>query len=179
VRAFEAREAQASLEMQRAARDVAWVNERLVELLAEKGVERGEVDEFLRKSKEGGAAVDEDRRTRAGISDDAGNRVLIAPVRDVECQGAEDGHDSHINEDVNICDAPSKFQPQPKGSGTIGIATDGSRALTTSCDDAASIIAGFQGHGDVSHARNVLGCGDATDCHVKNTRLFQLMDEVG
>ncbi|KAI1497459.1 hypothetical protein F5X99DRAFT_362464 [Biscogniauxia marginata] len=56
--------------------------------------------------------------------------------------------------------------------------TDGaSHSFLTSCDTAASIIADLQGHGDAIQAREVLGCGSKKKCHVKNTRLFQLIDE--
>lgn len=50
-------------------------------------------------------------------------------------------------------------------------------AHVTPCDAAANIIAELHGHGDTAEARGLLGCKDSRNCHVKNTRLFQLMVE--
>lgn len=47
----------------------------------------------------------------------------------------------------------------------------------TSCEDAASIIASMRGHADREQVREELGCGTIRDCAVKNTTLFQLMDQ--
>ncbi|KAE9966363.1 hypothetical protein BLS_007056 [Venturia inaequalis] len=47
----------------------------------------------------------------------------------------------------------------------------------TSCEDAASIIASMRGHADREQVREELGCGAKRDCAVKNTTLFQLMDQ--
>ncbi|KAI0450647.1 hypothetical protein F5B21DRAFT_417282 [Xylaria acuta] len=205
VRDFENREVQATLAMQRAAREVAWVNERLMELLAARGVPRDEVDGFLRRAGEdGGGAMwryapldahpgSASRGGYFGVAN-AGSLRIVVPVG---CEGTGDGGegggehernaagpgmdigisphavDGHCSMN-NVCDGVSQT-PKP-GAGN---ADEGPLALVTSCDDAAGIIADFQGHGDVSHARDVLGCGDAANCHVKNTRLFQLMDEAG
>ncbi|KAI1817917.1 hypothetical protein GGS20DRAFT_581907 [Poronia punctata] len=59
VRAFEERGVSATLEMQRAAREVEWVNRRLVELLGSKGVGEAEVREFLIMMKRKGKEEDE------------------------------------------------------------------------------------------------------------------------
>ncbi|KAI0534027.1 hypothetical protein GGR58DRAFT_484397 [Xylaria digitata] len=185
VREFEAREVRATVEMQRAAHEVAWSNERLVELLAARGVSRAQVDEFLRRCKEErdrGAAVEKAVIPNPGISLDAANaRTELTECEDVENRNyaCTDGqmHDTDAGmgtavdgHGIDLCGGTPKRSPD---------ADAGPRALITPCDAAASIIAGFQGHGDVSHARTVLGCGNVTNCHVKNTRLFQLMDEAG
>ncbi|TLD21637.1 bZIP transcription factor-like protein [Venturia nashicola] len=47
----------------------------------------------------------------------------------------------------------------------------------TSCEDAASIIAGMRGHADREQVREELGCGGRRNCAVKNMTLFQLMDQ--
>lgn len=47
----------------------------------------------------------------------------------------------------------------------------------TSCEDAASIIASMRGHTNRDQVREELGCGAKRDCNVKNTTLFQLMDQ--
>ncbi|KAI2629406.1 hypothetical protein GGS21DRAFT_223147 [Xylaria nigripes] len=177
VRGFEEEGVRATVEMQRAAREVAWVNARLMELLAAKGVARGEVDAFLRRAGEGvgwglretpsscGAALE---ALLAGAEADE-RRCRVDDGRDFDVGAGAAGH--MVNEPfIRVCDGVSEMPRQR-------LVAEGSSALVTSCQDAASIIADFQGHGDVLRVRNVLGCGDATDCHVKNTRLFQLMDE--
>ncbi|KAI1133084.1 hypothetical protein F5Y10DRAFT_229292 [Nemania abortiva] len=197
VRELENRGAQATLEMQRAAREVAWVNERLIELLTARGVSREEVDGFLRRRGTGG-----DPETTAGRRASGPRRASSSDVTPVEMVGVpvnnrEESADEQNRARVSITTANG---PNPDIDAATGTDTshssrvvnrddadadadadadEGFRALVTSCDDAASIIADFQGHGDVSHARKALGCGDATNCHVKNTRLFQLMDETG
>lgn len=225
MRDFEQREVRASVEMQRAAREVAWVNERLIELLAARGVARGEVDEFLRRRKEetdsrvttfgnyarspspvsgscrgsrggsitrvvlvagaeaSGPEIGARDGTRTGTGDTRGKSCVSSCGTDGQNidvdtsmeAGMSAGMDTpgraKSDDDRHVCDGMSRT---PKRCADTD---EGSSALLTSCDDAASIIARFQGHGDVSYARETLGCGDATNCHVKNTRLFQLMDE--
>ncbi|KAI0183996.1 hypothetical protein EV127DRAFT_486602 [Xylaria flabelliformis] len=178
VRDFESREVQATQAMQRAAQEVAWVNERLMELLAAKGVAREEVDEFLRREADAPRDVDQGSRAR-------GASFRIEDVGGA-CQGVENrkGSTTHGGDvaDAGIgisTAAVDEHRMNVSSSKPTSVVDKGSSAHVTSCDDAASIIAEFHGHGDVSHARSVLGCGDAARCHVKNTRLFQLMDEAG
>jgi len=195
--------------MQRAAREVAWVNERLLELLASKGVERGEVDEYLTKARKRAERVKrEDMVASTDIDDESeaqspcggttdtqraalmhGDRGKVrlrppAPTSSMPVQGMpetpvhEDGvgdgeavENNNNNNNNKLIISTSTFTT------TRGVKIHPPPALVTSCDDAANIIADFQGHGDPLRARSALGCGDATDCHVKNTTLFQLMDE--
>jgi hypothetical protein len=258
VRNFEAGEIRATLEMQRAAREVAWVNERLLELLALKGVGRGEVDTYLSKTRKGvEGANGEDQATSTNVDDEpeaqflrggtAGlqraallygdcerlrlcppARTLPSPSMPVQATSQTPVYDDHgivvvgnceaaaVNENENeeqdftnrlvhanggnICppgsskmattrrqtrnttEATGNNQEITSTSTSIctaapGVTLHSPPALVTSCDDAANIIADFQGHGDPLRARSALGCGDSTDCHVKNTTLFQLMDE--
>lgn len=225
MRDYEQREVRASVEMQRAAREVAWVNERLVELLAARGVTRGEVDEFLRRRKEerdrGGAFEDYARsanqdpesfqRSRGGVTRavlvagaEASDPAIVASegvskgIGDARGRGRVSGSgiegrdiDTDTSTSTEVGMSVDMSTSGPAESGDVkhvcdGTSTtpkpcshinEGSRALLTSCDDAANIIAQLQGHGDVLHARETLGCGDSPNCHIKNTRLFQLMDE--
>lgn len=51
----------------------------------------------------------------------------------------------------------------------------------THCDEAVAILIELRearGEMDAAQARAALGCGGRTDCVVKNTRLFQLMDDL-
>jgi hypothetical protein len=51
--------------------------------------------------------------------------------------------------------------------------------LEMSCENAARILAELQGYGDSAELRSRLGCKESTDCRVKNTKLLQVMDELG
>ncbi|KAI0508480.1 hypothetical protein F5B22DRAFT_620714 [Xylaria bambusicola] len=152
VRDYESREMRATLEMQAVAREVAWTNERLRELLRMKGVGREEVDGFLRGCREEG---------------DEGAVCMVSRE--------EAGRDNSSGEEEEEGKKAVRDIVREEGLATVD---DAERALSTSCEAAASIIAGFQGHGDVSRVKEAL-CGDGEDvarCHVKNTRLFQLME---
>ncbi|KAI0490034.1 hypothetical protein F4859DRAFT_509610 [Xylaria cf. heliscus] len=197
VREFEGREVRASLAMQRAAREVAWVNARLMEMLAEKGVARGEVEEFLRRAGgDGRGGVDCGFVARGGsfgvgsVGGEKGGECARSDAResgigerDVVVTGMGMGMGMGMDMDMGASEHAVDEDVRDRTAQTLkwcdGNVVDGPPALVTSCDDAASIIADFQGHGDVSRARGVLGCGDIANCHVKNTRLFQLMDEAG
>ena len=48
---------------------------------------------------------------------------------------------------------------------------------TTSCEIAASIIASMRGHVDAEEARAELGCSSNLSCMIKNTTIFQRMDQ--
>ncbi|KAI0593446.1 hypothetical protein F4775DRAFT_497868 [Biscogniauxia sp. FL1348] len=151
LREYEASEVQASLDMQQAARAVAWKNERLLMLLARHGVAQEEIDAFLQLS-------------------DAQARDMMVP-RDR----------SHVGASPKM---PPDGQAITPGDSRLAshklctTTTDGdSNALSTSCDAAASILANLKGHDDTLQAREVLGCGSQRNCHIKNTHLFQLMDE--
>ncbi|KAI1421643.1 hypothetical protein F5Y12DRAFT_766843 [Xylaria sp. FL1777] len=169
VREFERRDMRATLEMQHAAREVAWTNERLMELLAARGMSRGQVDEFLSRCKE-----ESDSYSATGANLNSGSREISAAgaIDTATSQTQPAGYEGVENADERNDAVPDSL----KQSTDI---YSSSRALTTSCDAAAGIIAGFHGHGDVLRARIALGCGDAVNCHVKNTQLFQLMDETG
>ncbi|KAI3332587.1 hypothetical protein F4824DRAFT_289977 [Ustulina deusta] len=179
VRELEARDARATLEMQRAAREVAWTNERLVELLAASGVSRARVDEFLRRCcqerRDCGAAAP---GSNGGGGGGGGAMVVVAGAVDAE---ASQTRPAECESEGEGGDGGADMAPERRSSGDDDDVEGGGRerTLVTSCEAAASIIAGFQGHGDVSQARMALGCDGAADCLVRNTRLFQLMDETG
>ncbi|KAI8628224.1 hypothetical protein F5Y19DRAFT_438560 [Xylariaceae sp. FL1651] len=205
LREFEHREIQATLEMQQAAREVAWVNGRLMELLAVRGVSTEEVNEFLQRERHGKDLRARAARGHTGASQKPksgdrglepagtavlGSRTARSSSGDMTEPEAATGEracahlstaDQNIlstnqlekHDPVIVCDGPTDT---PKLQTDI---SDVSRALITSCDDAASIIADFQGHGDVLEVRKSLGCEDVPNCHIRNTMLFQLMDEAG
>ncbi|KAH8164860.1 hypothetical protein CIB48_g3417 [Xylaria polymorpha] len=170
VRDFENREVQATLTMQRAARHIAWVNDRLMELLASKGVARAEVDEFLRRAGEDEGATaagrrDADHGSGAG-GESFGEGVPQGGKEGEQGRNAADtgtgrkGVSGDDDEEHQVCDGVSQTPKRSAGdtnTNNNNNTDEAPPALVTSCDDAASIIAGFQGHGDVAHARSVLG----------------------
>lgn len=69
--------------------------------------------------------------------------------------------DSHDSSDPSICHSK---RPGP---------------LETSCDKAAKILVDLHNQTDLSSARSALGCrGDSSNCSIKNTSFFQLMDHL-
>ncbi|RYP70447.1 hypothetical protein DL771_005488 [Monosporascus sp. 5C6A] len=102
---------------------------------------------------------------------------------DEPCSAGTDSQSSYEAPETNILsrqpDSTSSDTPADKvdlPATGIGL-SHGSPGQVTSCDAAATMIADLQGHGDAAQARSLLDCGDSSDCHVKNTRLFQLMVE--
>ncbi|KAI0016400.1 hypothetical protein F4780DRAFT_683351 [Xylariomycetidae sp. FL0641] len=176
VRELEARDAQASVEMQRAARHVAWRNAKLLELLESRGMTGEEVESWLRAREEeerrgdGCASSAVKRKEKGPLQPEAKQQQIVAAER----TGPEEGRQCKTTGDgrrTTVCQGGMRHSTlDPRVDG-------GSVALITPCDAAASIIADFQGHGDATQARGILGCGSEKNCHVKNTRLFQLMDE--
>ncbi|KAI0010936.1 hypothetical protein F4779DRAFT_260789 [Xylariaceae sp. FL0662B] len=192
---YEQRDARATADMQRAARAVARTNESLMRLLARLGVGRPEVEAFLRAEVDAGdAAPDANARPLippvapprdvVAAPPDAGiaiapSRSCLTPRRGGAGASAAVSRESLDREDI----AGEANRGDEGGTGFVlcgdgaGAAGARERASLTSCDAAADIIATLQGHSDAAQARAVLGCGDVRDCHVRNTRLFQLMDE--
>ncbi|CAJ2514021.1 Uu.00g021400.m01.CDS01 [Anthostomella pinea] len=223
VRAYEARDARATVEMQRAAREVAWRNERLVAMLRSRGVSAEEIERFLRAGEGEGAAGEgevglmragrgvevgrgsdgragaDGGESRAGLGMDVAVTPLSPPrvaqsssAVDVVGRAARQAIFSPASPEAqsSVADPAAAAEPMDNQelavcngalsvSGSHESAGTDSRVLMTSCDAAASIIADFHGHGDATEARMILGCGSKSNCHVKNTRLFQLMDEAG
>ncbi|KAF1991958.1 hypothetical protein K402DRAFT_75222 [Aulographum hederae CBS 113979] len=50
------------------------------------------------------------------------------------------------------------------------------QSCETDCSIAATILAGFRGHGDLEDARAELGCPDTAQCSIKNAALLHAMD---
>lgn len=190
---YEQQGVQATLEMQRAARAVAAKNEKLLALLALHGVEQREIDSFLAvpeidQSMPRQGCSPSTLADRAAPQADSmvsepvptSNSRTGAPVLQLETQVNNRNRDSRCGpSDSNIL-RPEQSICNPLSSSdqlSIGIST-GSPTEVTSCEMAASIIVNLRGSGDLAEARQVLGCADNTPCSVKNTHLFQLMNEM-
>lgn len=202
----ERRGVQATLEMQQAARHAARENEKLRALLLRKGVSDAEVQEFLRHEDPNNV---DDRRNRQqltarppaasgtpGVSSVAAllnGQQLGTPPRSRHLgplpgssHGRRDANSSLLEQPVmpredettpswaewpGPSEATSSHLSDPVGCHESG--------METSCDVAAAILADMQGHGDTSRVRVVLGCTQPGECIVKNTRVFDLLDEAG
>lgn len=90
-------------------------------------------------------------------------------------------HISYISTSMSDQDAPLDMLPEvsdcycpPESPVPEPNATP---SLETSCETAAGILAGLRGHDDSAQVRAAMGCVGTSECLVRNTRLFQLMDE--
>ena len=183
MREYECRGAQATAEMQRAARAVARENARLHALLAQRGVGAREVEAFLARPEEGAGCGDKHGAAPGSQSEGPG-ASLVAPVYHGLGHGCRlDG--SSVTQGDNVTttyplesEASEVCPPDRTGARAAdGGAPNHIETQVTHCSAAATMIAELQGHGDATQARELLGCGSSRNCHVKNTRLFQLMVE--
>ena len=197
LREYELRGAENNLQIQRAARAVALENERLRRLLARHGVSAAEVETFLR------ACGDEDNCPSSSSAVPARPAASLPSQRALSaasCSSAgppepsshsigriPDGSALDLQPRSAVgtpiqppsCSKPLSLEVTPGPDRPASApAPSTTTMLETHCDDAAGIIAQLCGDGDSARARAVLGCAGSTDCAVRNTVLFQLMDEV-
>jgi hypothetical protein len=195
---------QATVEMQQAARHAARENERLRALLRRKGVSDAEVEESLRladpdpvddklvRNRRKGRASTAPRTPRlssVAASLNVGQPETPAgsyPPRPLSgsSPGSTGGFSPLLEPPVMPREdhKPTSFAHWPGSSETtpshLADPDVGRKSGTeTSCDVAAAILASMQGHGDTGRARVVLGCTGPSSCTVKNTRVFDLLDE--
>ncbi|KAI0174602.1 hypothetical protein BJ166DRAFT_151977 [Pestalotiopsis sp. NC0098] len=189
---YERRGVHATLEMQRAAREVAATNERLLALLALRGVSQQEVEAFLgeQNSHVPDPVPDEDADAAgaaprihgaAATMEDSGS----GPTCHRSSQDTRRGEDSgsrpadllHRRHAQNVC-MPLSQQDSPLGQVEERTASALSKEVT-SCETAATMIVNLRGTAEgLSEARQALGCSGNMPCSVKNTHLFQLMSEI-
>lgn len=188
--------AQATLEMQQAARAVAKENERLRVLLARMGISDAAVEEFLRA---GGPVNDQPAQHRPTSREDASSkespvlrqlRSLNTPrVSSVTALLNEEQPTTPVyslhEERLSVMPNKDGTETSSAGSADLLVAhpvdpgVGHNPGMETSCDVAATILASMQGHEDTSHARVTLGCTGPTACVVKNLKVFDLLDEAG
>lgn len=223
MREYERRDAAATAEMQRIAQAVTWRNERLLALLALRGVSQVEIDAFLQQQQQqqetgdlipnagifapdansevscttpGDARSDGTSLLRLDLGSSApepssnGNHVSICskttiPTAESHVMESNRIQDNDVSSDKAHSTSSDELPDLARNEGDVKQFCDPGDAATsstedgasTSCDAAANIIAGLHGHDDATQARGLLGCKDSSSCHVKNTRLFQLMVE--
>lgn len=230
VQEYERQGVQATLEMQRAARDVALENSRLRALLTQKGVSEEEVEGYLHSLKAGGEGIPDvlrsadgpgsSRRSISATSEasvpSARGSISPGPAGRTDRSSAGPMSLKHlINEDdstphalpilrgperpldplgtfppgYNPSMAPRHLEPHPfvtqprsPTSREFGVLSPSSLSTAPSahempCNTAAQIIAGVQGHSDEGRARQALGCEDSSNCMVRNTTVFQVLED--
>lgn len=197
---------QATVEMQQAARQVSHENKRLRALLFQRGVSDAEVEEFL--CREDPSPVDDQLvqnclMTRASTASSTPRVSSVMALLNVEqpktparscnlessCENPprREEENSLLLEPVGTPhedDTPTFLGDWPRSSETSPSHLPDpdvryKSGMETSCDVAAAILANMHGHADTSRVRVVLGCAGPSDCIVKNTKVFDLLDEAG
>lgn len=178
------------MEMQEAARAVVSENKLLRALLAEKGVSNAEVTAFLGDRK--GTAIS----TPPGVAtrtfsqkplqdlSEPKHKSICSSGPDWSVQGQKDRERSiSSTPDDASKPCPDASKPCPDHAKSCLASKPLSESNTETphnpsqiqCDDAANILAGYRGHGDLNRARAELGCQN-TDCSITNTALFDTLD---
>lgn len=203
---YERRGVQATLEMQQAARRVAWENARLRALLLEKGVSEMEIEGWLRQGAEGGDGSFTPRRpamasggvqrarnsssvpgtamsnkqSTAPLSTSRSTPLLKPPPAGRHALPNSSQRPRSVAQSKASASAASQHSISATGPSPAERVTSCCTSATeTSCEVAAAILANMQGHGDTSRARAALGCDGPDECTVKNTRVLELLDEAG
>lgn len=236
VQEYERQGVHATLEMQRAARDVAVENARLRSLLTQRGVSEDEIEGYLVSLKSGGESGFEARRlvglgadgsgssrrsisaasetsvpsARGSISPGPGSRPDrgssgpmslkhlineddpstqgLPTLRALEPSPSSDAGALHPGYGSLLAPRHTEFhpfaasQPRSPASRDFGMSPPATFSAASSphempCNTAAQIIAGAQGHGDEQRARRAIGCQDSSECMVRNTTVFQALED--
>jgi hypothetical protein len=196
VREHEAQGVRASVQMQQASRAVAAENAALRALLAQRGVDEGEVSRYL--------------VARLGVADASalvGLPVVMAEpppttaltalalaARDAEMAlplpAGESSATSDQSARIEACaphprlvcsDRRSGYNPQWMGSSSDTVSSKESTPISTDvtpCDEAAAILVQLRGQPDAVTALDALGCAKTNQCLISNAYLMQLMDQM-
>ena len=99
---------------------------------------------------------------------------LVRPELDSQSSRAEDG----LPSDQGYSKESQASSTLRSTSGTSSdLIVSGSRfSDSTSCEEAARIIAGMRGHDDADAIWPELGCNSSKDCVVRNMTIFQIVD---
>jgi hypothetical protein len=181
---FEQLGVEASQEIQAAGRKVAEENTLLRSLLRLRGVTDAEIEEYL------GLARDD---SGSGGRGPLVTRMSLSP--DARLQQAQSTRSNEIegrNDNLRASEVvASSSQPPPDCMRSVSDLNPGNneaqseachihggldQSLATSCEAAAKIIASMQGYPDTQDARAELGCSSTSDCMVKNTAIFEVLD---
>lgn len=185
LREYELRGAESNLQIQRAARAVALENQHLRRLLARHGVSAAEVERFLQACGNDGDGDDSSPPSKAPAalsseimhSSSAANTQRNQEAGTCASLSSRDGNTGGRLPAPPLTSEPGRHASTAVPISSIQALTSKTTTLETHCDDAAGIIAQLRGDGDSARARALLGCSGSTDCVVRNTVLFQLMDQ--
>ncbi|KAK6539984.1 hypothetical protein TWF694_008817 [Orbilia ellipsospora] len=202
LREYETKGIQASAQMQQAARKVALENQRLRMLLQQNGVSPAEVDRFL-SSFHDQTGLGAEARTpsdfvpkpqgckRQIFSSDKAHEIRkqASPNRvcfnDEVASSGMDKRDSTKGCQSTIFGDASKTGCEGASIESSASPIDGSPAidsnLETPCQTVANIMLQMRGDGDeqtVLSELSRLGCENPASCTMKNTKVFQILDEI-
>lgn len=185
VQEYERRGMTATIEVQQAAKVVARENAALRRLLARHGVSRDEIDREIQAANGEPVVVSSTNAENLAaalrpqvVRMEPNRTTAAAPVCNDACK---QGKNSCENVDPHLDELPNPLETTATGAHSAPplALSDITSAAETSCIAAATIIAQMRGDGDDDFARTMLlGCHGTTDCRVKNTTLFQVLDEV-
>jgi hypothetical protein len=184
IQDYERRGVVATIEVQQAAKAVAHENAALRHLLARHGVSPDEINQELQAATGEAVIIGSDTRKPNPVL-----RPQTPSAMTNHTSTATSRCDDTCEQTRNSCEA---IDPHPAENPTSAEANASNAtrlrplsfenltsAAETSCIAAATIIAQMRGDGDDDFARTMLlGCHGTTDCKVKNTTLFQVLDEV-
>jgi hypothetical protein len=193
IQEYERQGVQASLELQQAARRVAWENERLRGLIASKGITGQEIEQYLKHCQQGvipptlvqmerGPPID-------GMAGSPSTTLRSSPIQSSSKPNAQQevrpiGAEVILRDRSPIVEANSSTGFVPCSVPSVPY-LDASNSDDmdaqivpdeTSCEVAADIIASMRWQGDKEEVRMELGCDGQRQCTVRNTTVFQIMD---
>jgi hypothetical protein len=147
---------QASVDMQNAARAMAFENDRLRGLLALHGISPDSLGRHV------GLMYGSQRCHHCGS--------IVPQFRD-----ESPGQHVQLHHDGIVKSEPS-FNSHADVSSTVEDPSQTTSALEMLCDAAAIIVADVHGHGDKARAMASFGCHETANCRVKNVRVLDALD---
>ncbi|KAH6692459.1 hypothetical protein F5X68DRAFT_188126 [Plectosphaerella plurivora] len=198
VQEYEKQGVQASLDIQKAARDVSIENSRLRTLLSHRGVSAPEIDAYLRSfdgiihadgplsdhhvKREHSLPLPLPPAPQQHTSHRTSSLDPLSVLADASTQVSSTvtAPQYHEPRGVKTCRTPQQQQPPPPPPAQHHASAypPAASPLQMSCNAAARIIADMQGHSDTRHARVSLGCSPyEQDCVVNNVSLFRILEQ--
>lgn len=202
---YEKHGAQASKAIQIAARKVADENRRLRELLVVLGAAPGEIEAYLAgsismeelsvaRARATAFTGPRDKKHRTPRQQERATAQVLEtpqvpetpqlpeiPVREDQsvalATNAQSAEDSLTKAQEDALPSESLDQEAKQLMSKARPSTDSPQPDETDCEDAARIIAGMRGVGHPDDVRSELGCMPGGKCHIKNSRIFDLIDQ--
>ncbi|KAF3289702.1 hypothetical protein TWF970_003467 [Orbilia oligospora] len=184
LREYETKGVHASAEMQQAARKVALENQRLRMLLQQEGVSPAEVDHYLSSFGLGlqfealGGLVSRHHKSQISVLNEAYQKAVSRSPDGLNDEGVLSNVDGGgaILGPKNIILEDTSDESRCEGTESSISPTDSRFEMP--CERAADIILQMRGDGDEQAVFSRLGCGGPASCTMRNTTVFQLLDEI-